>query len=187
MSNAKKSEITLLLARWDRAEHPEEQLFSVAYAELRDLAGSIMRRERRGHTLQPTALVHEAYLRLVDQAEVGWEGRAHFFGCAARAMRQVLVDYARRRQAEKRGGKDAQRVTLHEELQGEEAMEFEILALDEALTRLAELDDRMRRVVEMKIFGGLTSKEIAHALGVSKRTVDGDWLFAKKWLVERLR
>ncbi|MEZ5065879.1 MAG: ECF-type sigma factor [bacterium] len=162
----------------------EEALFRLAYAELRELAGSIMRREREYHTLQPTALVHEAYLRLAGSET--WEGRAHFFAAAARAMRRVLVDHARRRDAEKRGGPDLRRVTFEEDLHGREGGTLDVLALDQALDRLAGLDPRMHRVVEMKLFAGLTAREIADVLGVSKRTVDGEWSFARKWLADQL-
>ena len=144
-----------------------------------------MKRERANHTLQPTALVHEAYLKLVGDPGARWESRAHFFGAAARAMRQILVDHARRHHAHKRGG-ELDRVTLDEEIADSNARSFEILALNDALEKLAAKDPRMARVVELRIFGGLVSKEVAHVLGFSKRTVDEDWKMAKMWLAREL-
>ncbi len=163
-----------------------EQLFALIYDELRRIAAGLLRRERPEHTLQPTALVHEAYLKLVDQTRIRWQDRAHFLGIAARAMRQILVDHARGRAAKKRGG-GRQRVTLDEGLLAEEGKELELLALDDAMTRLAGFDERAARVVELRIFGGLTVTEIALVLGVSKRTVDGDWSVARMWLARELR
>jgi RNA polymerase sigma factor (TIGR02999 family) len=144
-----------------------------------------MRRERREHTLQPTALVHEAYLRLVDQTRVAWEDRGHFFGIAARVMRQVLVDHARRRRAARRGG-DALRITLAPDAGLGPGPATDVLELHELLDALAALDPRGARVVELRVFGGLTTAETAELLGVSKRTVDDDWAVAKMWLGRRL-
>ena len=140
-----------------------------------------MRRERPGHTLQPTALVAEAFLRLVDETQVQWQDRAHFLGIAARVMRQILVDHARRRAAVKRGH-ELRRVTFDENLGHGSNQSFELLALHEALDRLAALDPRGARVVELRVFGGLTIDEIARLLDVSKRTVDNDWVVARMWL-----
>lgn len=162
------------------------RLFTALYDELRALAGRLMRRERQDHTLRPTALVHEAYVRLIDQSQVDWQNRAHFFGVAARAMRQILVDHARERAAQKRGG-GLTRVTLDEDVDAEAILEVELLDLHEALEKLTHLNERMARVVELRAFGGLTAKEVAHVLGVSKRTVDGDWKFARMWLSRELR
>lgn len=156
------------------------------YEELRTLATNLMRNERPDHTLRPTALVHEAYLRLLPEAGSSrWESRAHFFGVAARAMRQILVDHARQRGAVKRGG-GLQRVTLDEALVPDAPADMEIVALHDALERLSALDERMGRVVELRTFAGLTMAEIAHVLSVSKRTVDADWSFARKWLSQQL-
>ena len=144
-----------------------------------------MRRERVDHTLQPTALVHEVYIKLVDQPLADWEDRAHFIGIATRAMRQILVDHARGRAAAKRGG-GWHRVTLDESILGGRS-EFEMLAIDEALTNLTQLDERAARVAELRMIGGLSVKETAHVLGVSPRTVDNDWAMARMWLSRALR
>jgi RNA polymerase sigma factor (TIGR02999 family) len=144
-----------------------------------------MRGERPDHTLQPTALVHEAYCRLIDDSRVGWQDRAHFIGIAARAMRQVLVDHARRRAAAKRGG-SWQRLTFNEKLGIAAVSETELLDLDGALRRLADLDERTARVVELRVFGGLTAEETGHVLGVSRSTVQRDWDMARMWLAREL-
>lgn len=162
-----------------------DQLFEDVYGQMRHMAHLLMRRENVSHTLQPTALVHEAYLKLVDQSRVEWVDRAHFYATAARVMRHILVDHARRKSRSKRGG-GWQRVTLDEGLGISKAPYLDTLALDKALTRLFELDDRMGKVVEMRVFAGLTAVEIAEVLGVSKRTVDGDWMVAKRWLADEL-
>ena len=184
-----RGEITHLLAGLGRAGAERDdalnRLFGVVYAELRGLAAGLMRRERAGHTLQPTALVHEAYLRLVDGDAVAWENRAHFFGVAATAMRRILVEHARRRAASKRGGK-WQRVTLDERIAAEVSADLEILDLDRLLARLGEMDRRMERVVEMRVFCGMEMAEIAHILGVSERTVHNDWRVARMWLARAL-
>jgi RNA polymerase sigma factor (TIGR02999 family) len=161
------------------------RLFEVAYQELRRLAASLMKSERRDHTLQATALVNEAYLRLLGDAPVNWQNRAHFYGVVASAMRRVLVEHARRRSAEKRGG-DWEKITLDERLHLAGRSELEILELDRILARFAEIDPRGARVVEMRVFGGLREKEIAEVLGVSERTVRGDWRVAAMWLTREL-
>jgi RNA polymerase sigma factor (TIGR02999 family) len=183
--------VTSLLVRLrgaDDATRSEalQQVLELLYPELRRLAARLMRRERPGHTLQPTALVHEAFLELVDDSAVDWQGRSHFLGVAARVMRRVLVDHARRRRANKRGGGLAQ-VTLDEALAGGPDRALDVLELDEILERFASLDARGARVVEMRVFGGLTADEAAAALGVSKRTVDADWSVARMWLARELR
>jgi RNA polymerase sigma factor (TIGR02999 family) len=162
-----------------------DRIFQVAYEELRRVAGGLMRRERADHTLQPTALVNEAYLRLADESRLEWQNRAHFFGIAARAMRQLLIEHARRRGAEKRGG-GLERVTLDERLGVAAVNEFEILELDDALTKLGRMDERMARIVELRFFGGLTAEETAHVLDVSRRTVTEDWRVARMWLAHEL-
>ncbi|MES2359701.1 MAG: ECF-type sigma factor [Gemmatimonadota bacterium] len=173
-----------------------EQLIPLVYAELRRVAHRQLAVEPAGHTLSTTALVHEAYLRLADQTRVEWTSRAQFFGLAARAMRRVLVDYARRHQAARRGGPQQRPVALDdaEADSGADADALavaargdELLALDEALERLSALDPRLGRVVECRFFGGLTEAETAEALGVSQRTVAGDWLMARGWLYQALR
>jgi RNA polymerase sigma factor (TIGR02999 family) len=162
-------------------ENAANQLMPVVYNELRALAYRYFRDERPNHTLQPTALVHEAYLRLVDQTQVDWKGRAHFFGIAARAMRRVLVDYARERKRQKRGG-DRQRLPLDSNLVPTDLPDSDVLALHEGIERLAALDERQARVVELRFFGGLSIEEVAAVLDTSKRTIEGDWTHAKAWL-----
>lgn len=162
-----------------------DRLVPIVYDELRRLAGAYLRRERVDHTLQPTALAHEAWLRLVDATRVAWRDRAQFLAIAARTMRQILVDHARAHQAQKRGG-DAVRVTLSDTPAGVGRPDLDVLAVEEALQALAELDERKARVVELRFFGGLTETEAAHALGVSQTTVENDWRFARAWLSGRL-
>jgi len=161
------------------------QLVEALYPELRRLAARLMRRERSGHTLQPTAVVHEAFLRLANQRTVDWQDRAHFLGIAARVMRQILIEHARRRGAAKRGA-NPDRVTLDEALVAGDDPALGMLALDDVLTRLAEVDPRGAQVAELRIFGGLTVQEVAHALGVSARTVHADWAMARLWLAREL-
>lgn len=182
-----RSDITLLLqgAIGDRPEASASELYEAVYGELRQMAGGFMRRERADHTLQATALVNEAYLKLVDAPREEWKGRAHFFGVAARAMRQILVDHARRHGAEKRGG-DVTLVPLEEDVAAA-PVPADVLDVHHALEKLARRDERMARVVEMRIFGGLTAREVAEVLGVSKRTVDSDWQVARLWLKRELR
>jgi RNA polymerase sigma factor (TIGR02999 family) len=162
-----------------------DRLFGVVYDELHRLASDLMRRERADHTLQSTALVHEAYLRLVDDSQIEWQNRAHFFGIAARAMRQILVDHARRRHAAKRGG-SWQKLTLDEALGLEAVPDVEVLHLEEALVRLAGMHPRMAQVVEFRVFGGLKIIEIAHVLALSRQTIHDDWRVAKMWLCREL-
>jgi len=145
-----------------------------------------MRGERRGHSLQATALVNEAYLRLIDARRVRWQDRAHFLAMAARLMRRVLVDHARARGRDKRGG-DAERVTLVEGIAGTDERPVDVMALDDALEALANIDERKSRVIELRYFGGLSVMETAQALGVSEQTVMRDWKFAKAWLLRELR
>lgn len=168
-----------------RAQEAANRLFQAVHGELRGLAGCLMRDERPGHTLQATALVHEAYIRLVDSKAVDWQSRAHFFGIAARAMRQILVDHARERAAAKRGG-GLRQVTLDSRVGLAGVNELDLLDLDRILTRLAEKDERMSRVVEYRVFAGMSVEEVAHVLGVSVRTVHNDWRVAKMWLSRQL-
>jgi RNA polymerase sigma factor (TIGR02999 family) len=161
------------------------RLFEVVYPELGRLAGAMMRDERPDHTLAPAALVNEAYLRLVGDADIEWQNRAHFFGIAATAMRRILVDHARRRSAAKRGG-GWERVALNSRLGGSGIPDVEVLDLDRALTQLAEMDERAGRVVELRVFAGMKTREIARILDVSERTVDSDWRAAKLWLKKKL-
>jgi len=192
-NEARPSEVTRILQEMSAPEAlpsgrsaATERLLVLVYDELRRVASRIMSGERPGHTLQPTALVHEAYLKLVDQESLRWNDRAHFMGIAARAMRQILVDHARRRSAEKRGG-EYQRVTFLEDLAIGPSAEVELLELHEALEKLALEDERSARVAELRLFGGLSIIEVAEVLGVSQRTVFGDWSVARLWLSRQLR
>ena len=151
------------------------------YDELRRQAARYLRRERAGHTLQTTALIHEAYVRLVDQRRVQWQNRAHFFGIAAQLMRRILVDHARTKKRAKRGGSDV-RVSLSEATLQTQAQDFDIVALDEALERLGEIDEQQSRIVELRFFSGLTVEETAEVLSISTATVKRDWSMAKAWL-----
>jgi len=179
-------EITRMLADW-RAGRTDalDRLMPLVYDELRRLADRYLRRERPGHTLQATALVHEAYLQLVDQKNVEWQNRAHFIGVAAQLMRRILVEHARRHHAEKRGGGEPN-VTLDEALEWSAGREVALVALDDALNALAALDPQQGRIVELRFFGGLTVDETAEALGVSPRTVDREWRMARAWLQREL-
>lgn len=179
--------MTQLLLAWTRGDRAAlNRLMPLVYEELRQLAGGYLVRERHDHTLQPTALVHEAFLRLVDHRSIQWQGRAHFLALAATLMRQLLIDHARKHRAEKRGGGGA-RVTLHEGDAVIEARSVELIALDEALSALAAVDPRQARVIELRFFGGLTIEEAAEVLAVSPATVKLDWSLARAWLVRELR
>ncbi len=167
------------------ASDAANRLLPLVYDELRALAAGYLRHERADHTLQPTALVHEAYLKMVDQTSVTWQNRSHFFGIAAQAIRRILVDHARARHALKRGGKRL-RMTLNEELAGGEDPELDLLAIDDALHKLADLSERQCRIVELRFFSGLTVEEVAEILAVSPRTVKGDWRVARAWLKREL-
>jgi len=182
MTAPSEKEVTRLLVAWSNGDQAAlEQLTPLVYSELHRLAHRYLGRERRGHTLQTTALVHEAYLRLIDQKEVRWQNRAHFFAIAAQMMRRILVDYARSRNVAKRGG-NARQVSLDEAMEVSDERAADVMALDEALTALAELDQRKGRIIELRFFGGLSIEETAEVLGVSPGTVMRDWTFAKAWL-----
>lgn len=174
----------LLHALRDGEENAAEQLARVVYDELHAIAEHAMRRESGGHTLQPTILVHEAFLKLVDQREVNWQGRAHFFALAAQAIRRILVDHARRRNAQKRDG--GSRITLEDAALEESTDSIDLIAIDDALQKLAALDERQARVVELRFFTGLGVNETAEALGISPATVKRDWTFAKAFLQREL-
>lgn len=187
--SSRASNLTQLLVRWSEGDAAAlEQLLPTIYRELRRIAASQLRRERLDHTLVPTALVHEVYLRLIDQRRASWENRAHFFGVAAQLMRRILVDHARAHHAAKRGDRAA-RVSLDVAL--EEARDSErpedILAIDLALERLARLDPEQARVVELRFFAGLTVEETAHVLNRSSRTIKREWRLARAWLFRELR
>jgi RNA polymerase sigma factor (TIGR02999 family) len=181
------TEITQLLASLKSGDRTAvaAKLMPLVYDEFKALAARQLRRERANHTLQPTALVHEAYLRLIDQTRVDWQGRTHFFAVGAQAIRRILVDHARQRKRQKRGG-GAERVELDESVALAPERSEEILALDEAMERLAKLDSRQAEIVEMRFFAGMSVEEVAQALGVSKRTVEGDWTMARAWLMREL-
>ena len=175
-------EVSRLLVAWGDGDRAAlDELLPLVHEELRRLAHRCMSRESPGHTLQTSALVNEAYLRLVDQKGVRWQNRAHFFGIAAQIMRRILVDHARSRGYRKRGG-GARRVDLDEALAVSPQRAAEVVALDEALSRLAEFDPRQSRIVELRFFGGLSIEETAEVLGVSPGTVMRDWTLAKAWL-----
>lgn len=181
---SRETELTQLLHRVGQGDNAaEEQLLAMTYEELREIARSLMHRESAAHTLQPTALLHEAVLRFFKQADpTQIPNRAYFFGAMARAMRQILVDHARRRNAQKRGA-ERQRVPLDDTLQyAEEASGFDLLALDESLTKLESKDQRTAQVVMLRCFAGLEIKEIAAQLSISTATVDREWRFARAWL-----
>ena len=161
-------------------------MLPLVYAELRNVAERYLRRERKDHTLQPTALVHEAYLRLINQREVNWRNRAHFVGVAAEMMRRILVNHAEARAAGKRGG-DAERVTLDNALLAFEDRNLDVIEVDASLKKLAERDERGAKIVELRFFGGLTNEEIAEVLGISERTIDREYAFARAWLQRALR
>ncbi|HMV47329.1 MAG TPA: sigma-70 family RNA polymerase sigma factor [Blastocatellia bacterium] len=177
--------VTQLLAAWSEGDqNARDELIPLVYAELHRVAQNYLRRERRGHTLQSSALVHEAFLRLVDQ-RVAWRNRAHFFGIAAQMMRRILVDYARSRGNEKHGG-DQLHLELDEALDAAAQRDAELVALDDALNSLAEIDPQQSRVIELRYFGGLTIEETAEALGISDTTVEREWRLARAWLRREL-
>lgn len=181
-----QGEVTRLLQMLAAGESAAlDQLLPLVYDELRQIAARHLRGERSDHTLQPTALVHEAYLRLCQRHTPRWESRAHFLSAAAQAIRRILVDHARSRQREKRGGGWV-RITLSEEMAGSQDPNLDLLALDEALERLGERDVTDQRVVELRFFGGLSFQEVALVLGVAERTVQRRWSFARAWLYREL-
>jgi len=178
-------EVSRLLAEWANGNKQAlDDLTPLVYRELRQLAASYLRKEDPGHTLQPTALVHEAYLRLVDQKSPAWEGRSHFFGVAARLMRQILVDHARRRQAGKRAGR---RVSLEDVVSFQPERSLDLVALDSGLKVLEELDPRKCKAVELRYFAGLSMEEIAQTLDVSAVTVRRDLRMAEAWLLREMQ
>lgn len=187
MAIRSKNEVTDLLIDWSKGDQDAlNKLMPLVYEELRRLASRYLRNERRGHTLQTTGLVHEAYLKLVDQKNASWENRVQFFAAAAKMMRHILVDYARSRRALKRGG-DYCRLSLDEAAISSEDKDPDLLTLHEALNTLAAIDPPQSRVVELRVFGGLTVEETAEALGISPRTVKREWSMAKAWLHKQMR
>lgn len=185
MGTVETGRISQLLQKWGRGDlQAREDLVPLVYRELRNRAAVCLRRERPNHTLQPTALVNEAYLRLMGQRRVTWANRAQFFGVAAQIMRRILVDHARERQAAKRDG--GVRVTLDDGIGAAPPPECELLMLNEALDALARLDERQARIVELKYFGGLSEEEVATVLSLSRATITREWQSARAWMYRRL-
>jgi RNA polymerase sigma factor (TIGR02999 family) len=179
-------QITRLLLAWRNGEERAlDDLMPLVHRELKRIARNFMRRQKVGHTLQTTALVNEAFVRLVDSDKVNWQDRSHFFAIAAQLMRRVLVDAARRKLSAKRGGERIQ-VTLAEDVRSTETDQVDVIAIDDALDRLAKMNPRQCRIVELRYFGGLTEDEIAGALNISERTVRRDWNLARAWLYREL-
>jgi len=182
-----RADVTRLLVLWTGGnQQAMEDLLPLVYDELRKLARRYLQRERPGHTLQSTALVHEAYLRMIDQHDVSWQGRAHFFGIAAQMMRRILVDHARGRDAAKRGA-GACKLTLDEELLAPAERDINLVALDQALDTLSKLDSQQGRIVELRFFAGLSIEETAEVLKISPATVKRDWAMAKAFLSRQLK
>ena len=178
--------VTRLLLEWsDGDERARDEMLPLVYNELRRLAASYLRRERPGHTLQPTELVHDAYLRLIDQRQVNWKNRAQFIGLAAVMMRRILVNHARERATDKRGG-DLQKVPLSDVDAAGAPQDVDVIALHSALDQLETIDQRKSRIVELKFFGGLTTNEIAEVLHISPATIERDWSFARAWLYDAI-
>ena len=188
----KAESVTQLLVKWGSGDEKAlDKLMPLVYSELRRLASNYLRRERQNHTLQPTALVNEAYLKLIDQKSARWQNRAQFYGVAAQLMRRILVDHARQHQAAKRGGSDQQRLSITsagqigaKQLASEPVID--LLALHEALEELAVIDPQQGRIVELKFFGGLSIEETAEVLGIGHATVERDWKMARAWLRRKL-
>jgi len=179
-------DVTALLQRWSHGDRAAvDQLTPLVYTELRRLARNYLRRERPDHTLRSSDLVHEAYLRLVDQRDARWQDRAHFFAVSAQIMRRILVDHARARRREKRGS-GAPVLALNEAIDLPESRGLELIALDDALDDLAKLDRQQSRVVELRFFTGLSIEETAEVLGISKATANRDWVTARAWLIREL-
>ena len=179
--------VTQLLIDWSKGDQAAlDKLMPLVYNELRRLATNYLRRERAGHTLQPTALVNEAYLKLVDQRNAKWQNRAQFFGISAQLMRRILVDHARQHQAAKRGGSQKQRLSITSAEALAQKPEIDLLALNEALDQLSKMDPQQSRIVELKFFGGLSIEETAEVLGVGHATVERDWKMARAWLRRQL-
>ena len=186
MESNRSSRVTQLLEKFEPGDrHAAEQLFTDVYGELRAIAARYLHRERKEHTLQPTALVHEAYLKLVGPTRVAWRGRAHFLAIAARVMRQILVDHARRHGAARRGG-NRHRITLDDNLVTESNRDVDLLALEDALTKLTKLDPRQAQMIELRFFGGLSIAEVAKVMRRSKRSVEREWTMIRAWLRREL-
>ena len=179
--------VTQLLVDWSKGDQRAlDKLMPMVYSELRRLAGNYLRRERQNHTLQPTALVNEAYLKLIDQKNARWQNRAQFYGVAAQLMRRILVDHARQHQAAKRGGSDQQRLSITSAGELAEKPDMDLLALHEALEELRAFDSQQERIVELRFFGGLSIEETAEVMGLGHATIERDWKMARAWLRRKL-
>ena len=186
MKSSRSSRVTQFLEISEPGDRKAtEQLFADVYTELRAIAAGYLRRERKNHTLRPTALVHEVYLKLVDQTRVSWRSQAHFLAIAAQAMRRILVDHARRHAATKRGG-NRRRIALDDNLAIESNRDVDVLELEAALTKLTALDRRQAHMVELRFFGGLSIDEVAEVTGMSKRSVEREWTMVRAWLRREL-
>jgi RNA polymerase sigma factor (TIGR02999 family) len=186
MDSQSRAELTQVLDAIDDGDNAAaDRLMPLVYDDMRALAADYMKRETPGHTLQPTALVNEAFLKLVDQSRVEWAGRSHFFAVGAEIMRRILVDHARAKKRVKRGG-DRERLELTEDCQVSPSPSVDLLAIDEALAKLAKRDARQAKIVELRFFGGLTVEEVAGVLGMSKRTVEAEWTMIRAWLRREL-
>ncbi len=185
--NDKENPISIILKDWSGGNRASaDVLLSHVYDELRKIAAQYLRKERSGHTLQPTALVHEAYIKLIDISDINWQDRAHFFAVSANVMRHILVDHARARLTEKRGG-EVQRIALEDADSLSTEPDVDVLAVDDALKELAAFDEQQSRIVELRFFGGLTIEESAHVVGISPATVKREWAMAKSWLFRKLK
>ena len=179
--------VSQLLVKWGEGDQAAlDKLMPLVYSELRRLASNYLRRERQNHTLQPTALVNEAYLKLIDQKSARWQNRAHFYGVAAQLMRRILVDHARQHQAAKRGGPSQERLSITSAGQLGEKPDLDLLALHEALVELKTFDSQQERIVELRYFGGLSIEETAEVMGIGHATVERDWKMARAWLRRKL-
>ena len=179
--------VSQLLVKWGEGDQAAlDRLMPLVYSELRRLASNYLRRERQNHTLQPTALVNEAYLKLIDQKSARWQNRAHFYGVAAQLMRRILVDHARQHQAAKRGGRSQERLSITSAGQLGEKPDLDLLALHEALEELKTFDPQQERIVELRYFGGLSIEETAEVMGIGHATVERDWKMARAWLRRKL-
>ena len=184
--NAEEVDVAKLLGEIADGQHDAaDELMPLVYDRLRLLAQKLLRQESAAHTLQPTALVNEAYLRMVGQNQVNWQGKTHFFAIGAKMMRRILVDHARRKLSKKRGG-GMHRIELADDLCVSNRNDEDVLAIEEALEKLSELDPRQAQIVELRFYGGLTVEEVAEVLGVSKRTVESDWTMLRAWLRREL-
>jgi RNA polymerase sigma-70 factor, ECF subfamily len=182
----KAQEISVILKDWSGGNRASaDVLLTLVYDELRKIAGRYLRKERSGHTLQPTALVHEAYMKLIDISDINWQDRAHFFAVSANVMRRILVDHARAKLADKRGG-ESERIALEDAVSLSNEPNIDLIAVDEALKELAQFDEQQSRIVELRFFGGLTIEETAHVAGISAATVKREWSMAKAWLHRKL-